>query len=59
MHTNNFIGAIVPKSVDNTDFDLTPSVGYSMIVAAIAAVGYFGGWYRVAAVARQHVIAAK
>jgi len=43
MHTNNFIGAIVPKSVDNTDFDLTPSVGYSMIVAAIAAVGYFGG----------------
>ena len=31
----------------------------AIVAAAIAAVGGFGCWYRVAAAVRQHVIAAK
>ena len=50
------IDAIVPKSVDNT---LTSSVGYVMIVVAIAFVGGFGDGYRVSRATRQHMITAK
>ena len=59
MRTNNCIGAIVPKSVDNTDFDLTFSVGYGVIVVAIAFVGGFGDGYCVSVATHQHTITAK
>jgi len=49
----------VPKSIDNTDFDLISSVGYGVIVVAIAFVGEFGDDYCVSVTTRQHMIAAK